>query len=669
MPFMLCVCWVLLTAPHAFGREILFPDSRLTEAKVEWSARSTTSHSLSEMEIEVRLGGIELREQTGGYQVTSKGLSPLGAVGSPDLGVTGILLAVPPGVEPRMEVLGAPKTTWIESTPVAPCQNKTRCDLPAPSPSSMKPSKVYRSDLLFPRKTFSLQRLGSVQNIRFYRLAIQPIQTLARSGSLKVTTEMSVKVRFEGEPKPFALTDTVQSLLSTAINGPEIARLALPLLAPETMVVISADSLMASVEPLVEWKRQKGLRVEHYSASEAGTTKEGIQAFVQARYNALPRKPSFLLLVGNKATLPGFREKTAQGYAASDYSYTLLEGGDALPDILQGRLLANSKAEVDTQVARWIAYEKSPRGSWYSNATTIASDEGTNPSDEGYAAQISEALSGHSYRSVDQFFQRSGSATAFNLVSALELGRSWVAYFGHGSGYDWSSMNDEFSVDQIAELKNFAQLPFVVDVACQNGSWMDIDGNFGKAWVSTQQNGAAAGAIAYLGGSVNISWHEPATMSVGIAKYHFQRMARSVGASVFAGQIYLMEQMGVASNTLDNLKWFNLFGDPSLTLRTSAAQPYEVKHTVSSRGNDWVVAVTATDALGNPLEGVKLAAWAPGYAEPLSCATTSAQSEATLRILDSVKLPQGTLLTSSGYNLETYQFPIEEANALSSAKY
>lgn len=660
MPFLLYACWVLIVAHEASAHEILFANSRLKEPKVEWSARSNTSGALGEMEIEIQLGGIELTEVSGGYQVSSKGLSPLGAVGAPDVGVTGILLAAPPGVQPQLELLAPPTETWIESTPVAPCQAKTRCDLPAQKPLAVRQNKLYRSDTLFPKKAVSLQPLGNVQNIRFYRIAIAPIQTLPRSKTLKVTSEMKLGLRFEGAPTPFTITPSVRSLLSTAVNGAEVSRLALPLLAPETMIVLSADSLKSSVESFVEWKRQKGLRVEHYSASEAGATKEKIQAFIQSRYDSLPRKPSFLLLVGNKKTLPGFLEKTAQGFAASDYSYTLLEGGDYLPDILQGRLLANSKDEVDTQIARWMAYEKSPSGTWYVNATTIASDEGTNPSDEGYASQISEALTNHSYQSVDKFFQRDGSATAFNFVSAIERGRSWVAYFGHGSGYDWASMNDEFSVDQIAQLTNFKQWPFVVDVACQNGSWMDIDDSFGKAWVSTRQNTNPAGAVAYLGGSVNISWHEPATMSVGIAKYHFDRSAQTVGASVFAGQIYLMEQMGLAPNTIDNLKWFNLFGDPSLLLRTAAAKAYAVKQTTTRKGNDWVISVQATDTLGNPVEGVQFAASAPGYAEPLSSGTTSPQGEITLRIVDSPNIPTGSLLTASGYNLETYQWPIEE---------
>jgi hypothetical protein len=654
MPLLLCVCWAFLLAPHSFAREILFPNSPLQEARVEWNARTTAP---GEIEIDFRVGGIELTEQRDGYQVSSKGLSPLGRIGAPDVGVTGILLAAPPGMEPKIEVLDL-EESWLESTPVAPCQAKTRCDPPESKTALIKKANIYRSERLFPKQAAVLQELGSVQSVRFYRIALQPIQFLPRSSTLKVTTAMKIMVRFDGTSEPFEIGPSVRSLLSNALNGSEMHRLAKPLLSPETLIVVSADSLKTAVEPYVQWKQQKGLRVEHYSASEAGRTKEGIQAFIQSRYQQLARKPSFLLLVGNKATLPGFRERTGQGFAASDYPYTLLEGDDFLPDILQGRLLADSQEEAETQVARWIAYEKNPVGSWYSNATTIASSEGRNPSDEGYAAQVADALLRYTYRSVDRLFQRSSTATALNVVSALESGRSWVAYFGHGSGYDWSSMNDDFNVVQIAQLKNTHRLPFVVDIACQNGSWMDVDRSFGKTWVSASSSGSPAGAIAYLGGSVNISWHEPATMSVGIAKYHFERRAQSLGASVLAGQLYLTEQMGIAPNTIDNFKWFNLFGDPSLTLRTSAPLPYQLKHTAIKTGDAWVIPITATDTGNNPLEGVNVAVWAPGSIEPLAYGSTSPQGELTLWIPDSKNLPSGGLLTASGYNLETYQISL-----------
>jgi hypothetical protein len=77
------------------------------------------------------------------------------------------------------------------------------------------------------------------------------------------------------------------------------------------------------------------------------------------------------------------------------------------------------------------------------------------------------------------------------------------------------------------------------------------------------------GTVAYYGGSVNISWHPPAIMSVGIAKRRFENSVRTIGSSVLAGQLYLLEQMGESSQVTDNMKWYNLFGDPSLVVRTN----------------------------------------------------------------------------------------------------
>ena len=101
----------------------------------------------------------------------------------------------------------------------------------------------------------------------------------------------------------------------------------------------------------------------------------------------------------------------------------------------------------------------------------------------------------------------------------------------------------------------------------------------------TEDERKDSGAVAYLGGSTTISWDPPAIMAIGIAKSHFEQSIPSLGGSVLAGQLYLIAQVGTTSDSLDNLKWYNLLGDPSLVMRTDTPKTYQVKYAVNSADN------------------------------------------------------------------------------------
>src|SRR5262249_38248771 len=149
-----------------------------------------------------------------------------------------------------------------------------------------------------------------------------------------------------------------------------------------------------------------------------------------------------------------------------------------------------------------IKYERDPEigADWYAKGTTIASEEGNNPSDVDYVERVQASLLAGGYTSVDKFYQGEGTATATNIKGALNDGRSWLTYVGHGSGTGWGSTNTTFNVSTTRTLAN-TRLPIIVDVACDNGSFVDEDTCFGEAWVSQAANGVGAGAVSYWGAS------------------------------------------------------------------------------------------------------------------------------------------------------------------------
>lgn len=638
----------------AFGKQVRFQSGQKATLETHvLSNERLDSASVSPLEFQLSVPAIDLQKQTDGFTaLTVEGLTPKEAYGSPEVFSTGSLIVVPQGYEASLQILQQ-EQQQVKETVLRPCQHQLRCDSKVDGFAFN--NALYSSRGLYPAEVATLEEVGYVQNVHLMRVAFNPVQMDFANSALTVTTQLSVRVEFKqvADAKVVVVPKSVRQLLAGfTANGADVRNLVRANREPETLVVMVADSLKNAIAPLVTWKQQRGFNVKVVTFTEAGNTKEAAKAYLQKLYQDSVVKPSYLLFVGNNTTMPTYFESTGSGSAASDYQYALLANADAIPDLPYGRLAAENEKDVTTQINRWIAYEKEAMSeTWYPQAMTIASNEGSGPSDKEYAVQIQDALKVGKYMKFDSFFQADKNATAQNITTALEEGRSWIAYFGHGTGTSWGSTNDAFNVKTVEGLKN-KRLPFIVDVACQNASWVKIPKSFGKAWVTQETDGKATGAVAFYGGSVNISWHPPAVMSVGMAKSHFEKNITGLGANALAGQLYLIEKMGNSAATLDNVKWYNLLGDPTLLMRT--ANPINM-HVKTRSVNPDELTVTATNDAGEGIANLTVSVTQKGR-NPVAVGKTSANGEAVLNL--GLMALEDPILTVTGYNMVTVQQPL-----------
>jgi len=651
----------LLIALNAFGQRIEF-NSKGDRASIE-SRLLSRGNEVSPIEITLSVPFIDIEKTNDGFDaVAIKGLVPTSVIGAPELLTTGQMISVPEGYQPEVQIISHEQKE-VANVKVQPAQRKFRCESGRAHTFAFN-SSLYQSQSVYPAAIVALEEVGKMQNLRLVRLALNPVQMDFASNSLKVTSELKVKINFRKTASVFKASKLSKPLYRIAklgtVNGLGLGNTVTLESAPETMIILVADEFKDQISTLVSWKQQRGYNVEVFTTTEAGGTKEAIKKFLQKYYDSHEVKPSYLITIGNKTTMPTYMESTASGSAASDLKYSQLAGEDNIPDLMYGRLVADNKTELETQMNRWIAYEKSPEknASWYHDAMTIASPDGSGPSDKEYAEQIQEILKANTYKSVDSFFASEDAATAANITEATHQGRSWISYFGHGSGTSWASTNDTFGNAQVAKLENTDKLPFLIDVACQNASWVKLPKCFGKAWVTqTTADGKAAGAVAFYGGSVNISWHPPAVMSVGVAKSHYEKKISSLGGSVLAGQLYLFEKMGENEETLDNLRWYNLLGDPSLQMRTDTPLDYRVKKSILRSGNTITLNLAATTEAGQGVAGLTVSVTSANRGT-IAVGKTGADGKVTLSLPAVTASSPDSLVTVSGYNAETVQVSV-----------
>lgn len=544
----------------AFAQRISLGGAQGPVLKTEVSARN--SGGLNPVRVSIGLSHIDVEKTREGFQdIRVPGLMNLEQAGSPNMPTTGALIAVPAGYTAKL-VVESEDTQVVPGVIPAPAQKTMRC--PGTEGTTFAFNRAaYAPGSTFPANRIQLETMGNLRGLQLVRIAVSPTQWVADREELVVTRSLEARVEFvkTGAATNTVLPRSMQELIAkSTVNGSSLMNR----VANDKLLILVADELAGAITPYVDWKRSKGLEVAVVTATEAGSTKEKIRDYVKAAYSSNGRQISSILFVGNNTTMPGFMESTASGSAATDYTYALLAGDDEVPDVTYGRVIADSVAEATTQVNRWINYERNP--STLEKAMGIASNEGSGPSDEDYANEIRDVMMKKGLTHVDQFYEGDDNATVKNITEALSEGRSWISYFGHGTGTSWASTNDMFNNAAVAKQTNVGKLPVIIDVACQNASWVKIAKCFGKAWVTQESEGAPAGAVAFYGGSVNISWHPPAIMSVGVAKAHFENGVNTLGAAVLGGQLYLLEQKGKSEDTIDNLRWYNLFGDPMMQI-------------------------------------------------------------------------------------------------------
>lgn len=331
---------------------------------------------------------------------------------------------------------------------------------------------------------------------------------------------------------------------------------------------VFADSKYFDV--LTNWKSHRendGFKVRFFDQRTLGHDFSSIQRSIKELYRNW--KFDYALIIGSEDEFPTEFVVTSSDFETpSDMHYfTMGEGNDQIPDVYWGRLPVESPEELDQQVKKWLAFEnRSFDKNGYLRAVGIASNEGSDPTDVEYVQAMLSPLQDNYGVVPDYFFQDDPKSIPTKINQSLNQGAVWLNYIGHGSGNSWSSIyRGEYHIDDLRDLNDHVVPPVVIDVACQNGRF-NRDGRLGERMQNLNGIEMARGSVAFYGGSVDISWHPPAVMAVGINEKIVAENLNRLGPSLMAGQLHLIETYDDIVSSLENLVWYHLQGDPALKL-------------------------------------------------------------------------------------------------------
>ncbi len=369
-------------------------------------------------------------------------------------------------------------------------------------------------------------------------------------------------------------------------------------------IIVVPTQFITAVQPLADRRSSQGLRVrvvdvnDVYALFNGGVVHpEAIRSFVAYAYANWPGDPpKYLLLFGDgnfnpkgynpavygefvPTLIPPYLEfaDPDQGEVPVDARFGDVDWG-GMPEVMVGRIPAETVMQAEGVVAKILAYESSPAALWMTRVVMVTDNGKTGP--EGFEDVADDLVADYVPSQMDvrtiHLRDYCGAATSGNWLTpcpsaTLALTQTWsqgaamLTYVGHGAVDSWG--HERFLINtQMAQLTNTTGLPFLLSLDCWDGYWMfpskypvglnDDVRSIGE-WATTILTDR--GAIAAFG---------PAGLGyVGDE----ERMAQAMYQALFEEREYRLGELTQAGREAFSgsylARTYTLLGDPAMKLR------------------------------------------------------------------------------------------------------
>lgn len=461
---------------------------------------------------------------------------------------------------------------------------------------------VYAADAFFPSQLAIMDEPYNLRNTRGVAVHVFPFRynpvtkVLRVYHNLEVHVETDVSVSGLNEitwEKP--QKDPFQDIYyNHYLNASSTFGKYTPLEEEGQMLIVAEDALVDEIQPLATWKTQKGIKTTIVGTSTAGTTDVAIKSYVENFYNA-NSDLVYLLLVGDHSDVPS-HSYGPSGWGEqlwSDTYFAQLSGGnnDYYPELFVGRFSGDA-SDIETMVERTLEYEKNPAdGNWMTRAIGLASNEGAGYGDDGeadwqHARNNRTKLMNFGYTTVHEFYDgsqggddASGNPNPSIVSQAVNEGIGLFNYTGHGD--ENTCITGNYGSSHINSATNNGKYPFVVSVACNNGTF--TSGTcISEVWTRATNAGAPSGSIAACGSSILMAWAEPMQtqdeMTDIIVESYANNKKTTLGGIFYNAQMSTLEEYSSSATAVEVMQTWVMFGDPSTVYRNKVTMDMTVTH-------------------------------------------------------------------------------------------
>lgn len=586
--------------------------------------------------------------------------------GAPALPLFHETIQLPSTGNPEIEIT-FDEMTIFENVLVAPSKGVIKRNV-EPGSIGYSFSSVYSTNAFYPANIADMKTPFIWRSMRGVVVEVSPYQYNPVTKQLIVYKNIHVKLKTNSEipgvNEFYGTADPVmQAFQQKFVLNPKSEKYT-PKEESGSMLVITAPALTEEIEPLINWKNQKGIRTQLVSTATTGTTDTDVRAYILNYYSAHPEL-TYVLLVGDHDDIPAHTYGMSGGENLfSDSYYGQMTGGDYYPELFVGRF-SGTDADITTMVSRTLEYEKNPMtGDWMEKAIGLGSDEGDGIGDDGepdweHLRNIRTVLMNYGYSEVSEFYDgshggedASGSPNSGTILPVVNSGIGLFNYTGHGDVN--LCVTGNFQSTHINQATNNGKYPFVISVACNNGTF--TSGTcISEAWTRATENGTPSGAIGAAGSSILMAWAQPMQtqdeMAAIIAETYPENQKTTLGGLFYNSQMSMLEEYPSGSGVEVMQTWV-LFADPSAQFRNKQTIPFTLNHPGNVPLNTTSITVSST------VDGALIAI---SQNNVLLGAAVSSGGQAVITI-PALSSNDYLLVTGTKQNHSTYQNSIQVAD-------
>jgi hypothetical protein len=543
-------------------------------------------------------------------------------------------------------------------------------------PNATADPAVYGVDAFYPANNLTVEG-ASPQDLIIFRgrriMAVNfvPVQYNPRNGTLRVYSQMVVELVYDRPASLPPLDPRVESpvftelfnghLLNSRTSGPpapSVSRSVKPLRSSlqgssvSKYLIFTIEQFRTPVEALAEYKEMIGTPTEVITLESLGLSASSpengkrtvIYNAISDAYHNRETAPDYVLFVGDADHIPPYYEKahTAAEHAgtliATDMFYCTVDGPDSMPDILYGRLSANTLEEVDNMVWKILMYTFSPPAAssgFYDQVSSIWNRQEGEFDD--YAQNLAKAL--------DDFTDVGLLSYPIDINNSLTDGRFLAYYLGHGdsenyrgasglmrgTGEGWITPDNKYDIFWVSTMaqRTDTEYPVICSMACDTGWFdgetdknvesgvhviVDLESFSSECFCEFFTRMEESGAVAIFGATRHSDVYYNTIFMQGFLDTLWPDMDPTMpnGDEYSLGQLLLSSKLYVAhyegfsdpyttqqGESLDRtnmtFQMYHLFGDPQLSFSTDMNEfDVDYRPTLSAGGRQEFV-VTVTD--------------------------------------------------------------------------
>ncbi|OYQ43239.1 C25 family cysteine peptidase [Flavobacterium aurantiibacter] len=447
----------------------------------------------------------------------------------------------------------------------------------------------YAENKFYPEQIASVSNPFTFRNRFGVNLSFTPFQYNPVTKVLRVYSEINLVVQTPAAFSPIREEDAFQSLYS-ALFLDEAGYT--PVSDLGDLLIITPPNYQNLLTNFVDWKNESGIKTTVVTTAQTGSTPESIKSYITTFYDS-NLDLTYVLFIGDHQNIPTYSYGTsgADEQFYSDSYYGQLTEEDFYPELLVGRLSGTTQ-QMPRILQKILNYETTPlAGTWMTNAIGIASNEGAGYGDEGEAdfehlRGIGDKLLEFGYNTIYEFYQdyqegndEWGDPTPEMISAAIDEGVGLINYTGHGATQIMST--GSYTNADVNQLNNAGKFPFVVSVACNNGTFVGGTA-LCESFLTAGQGLNPTGAIAACGSSILMAWAEPMQTQDEIAalitRANPTSTTTTLGGLFFNGQLSMLETYGNSPSAIEVMQTWIMFGDPTVVFRSTSFDELAATH-------------------------------------------------------------------------------------------